>query len=248
VVDLFTAKHGGRLLKEIKTRDIQEYLDDRASKTKKNGKRLSPGTVDRERIILSAIFTKAVEWEFLLKNPVKPIKKIKWESKKERVLTTDEEVRLFRALDPPEGASKDLCARYRRITYLKGVTKVALNTGMREGEILRTRWRDADFEGMRIRVLSTNENPTKSKKTRWIPMNRTLSAMLAQVTQLRTPAMRYLLRTEMALLRAEKVCTTFVDSEIRALLSASPVAFTRVHTLNCVTTASPASEGTYGLG
>ncbi len=50
--------------------------------------------------------------------------------------------------------------------YLRPIVIVALNTGMRKGEILRLRWRDIDWTERTITILLT-----KTNEVRTVPMN-----------------------------------------------------------------------------
>ncbi|PIV64039.1 MAG: hypothetical protein COZ37_01245 [bacterium (Candidatus Ratteibacteria) CG_4_10_14_3_um_filter_41_18] len=49
---------------------------------------------------------------------------------------------------------------------LKSIVTIALNTGMRKGEILNLKWRDIDFNQRIIYLLET-----KSGEKREVPMN-----------------------------------------------------------------------------
>lgn len=51
---------------------------------------------------------------------------------------------------------------------LKTILKLALLTGMRQGEILKMKWRDVDFRLGEIRIPEEN---SKSKKERFVPMD-----------------------------------------------------------------------------
>jgi integrase len=169
-------------VQHIKTRHVQAFLDARASKEMKrldgSKKRVAPGTVERERIALSSIFTWAVKQEYLSgdDHPVKKAEVANHESKKERILTPVEEGQLL-----------SNCRQRPRLAYLESIIRTALVTGMREGELLSLKWGAVDLtvqdiEGARsfgtITVESTNDNPTKSRKTRHIPIAEDLHAML----------------------------------------------------------------------
>lgn len=77
----------------------------------------------------------------------------------ERILTQEEEIRL---LDTCDG-------------YLKDIVLMALNTGMRQGEIFNLRWDWIDFKNEFISLPQTH---TKSKKERKIPINLTVKNKL----------------------------------------------------------------------
>ena len=55
--------------------------------------------------------------------------------------------------------------------HLHTIVTVALNTGMRRGEILRLRWEDVDFKRSTIQVVSREDGHTKNYESRSVPMN-----------------------------------------------------------------------------
>lgn len=164
---------GKRLLSEIHARDIQEYLNERALAVyrRKDGteKRIAPATVHRELQTLSGVFSRALDWDYVLRNPVRKVKIRKYESRRQRILEPEEEARLFTAL-----------RRFQR-GYLADIVTLALQTGMREDEILRLKWMDVNLGNRTIIVRSTNENPNKGKRTRPVPISSKLSPILARL-------------------------------------------------------------------
>ena len=80
-------------------------------------------------------------------------------SERIRYLTPDEEKRLFEQLDNCE--------------WLKPVVLIALQTGMRRGEICNLQWFDLNFDRGLIHVRNT-----KNGKDRTIPMNATVRQLL----------------------------------------------------------------------
>ena len=79
------------------------------------------------------------------------------ENIRERVLTEDEEELLLEADD----------------SRIKPILIVALNTGMRKGEIFKLKWKDVDFEKREIKIPMS-----KSGKERRIPINSILINLL----------------------------------------------------------------------
>ncbi|MBN1273888.1 MAG: tyrosine-type recombinase/integrase [Candidatus Aminicenantes bacterium] len=132
-------------LDEITSLHIEKY---KVYRLKQN---VRPSTVNRCLAILRKMFNLAVEWDLL---KISPMRKIKFYSEKdnlkERILTKDEETRLLE-----ESAE-----------HLKPILIVALNTGMRRGEILNLKWNQVDLKRKTIRV-----EETKSGKMRFISVN-----------------------------------------------------------------------------
>ena len=92
------------------------------------------------------------------------------ESKRERVLTFDEERRLL-----------EVCTGERTITYtrqgkevtakieggreyLKSLVITAVDTAMRRGELLKLRWKDVNFEDRTITIIASNSKTLKARE------------------------------------------------------------------------------------
>jgi excisionase family DNA binding protein len=120
-------------------------------------------TTNRELAILSRIFSLGIDWGFSSENPVRKIKFFsEQDSVKERILTQEEEVRLLEASPG----------------HLKPILKVALNTGMRRGEILGLRWSQVDLDKKTIRV-----ERTKSGRNRYVFLNSDLHSIFEELHQ-----------------------------------------------------------------
>jgi integrase len=123
---------------------------------------VSPGTVNRELAFLKTMFNKAVEWGRLDASPLKNVKKFKEPSSKDRILAPDEMKALIEAANG----------------HLKPILIIALNTGMRRGEILGLKWENADLSKRHIHI-----EDSKSGKSRDIPMNRLVIEALGAIPQ-----------------------------------------------------------------
>ncbi|MBU1181375.1 MAG: tyrosine-type recombinase/integrase [Proteobacteria bacterium] len=130
-------------------------------KTKRLTDGVSKSTVNRYLAILKRLYNIAIEWGYAKENPVRRIKFYsEADCMKERILTAEEEDRLL------EAAS----------AHLKPILIVALNTGMRRGEILKLTWDRVDIEKEQIFI-----NKTKSGKPRIVDMNSTLISLFTQL-------------------------------------------------------------------
>lgn len=132
-------------LREISPLMIQKF---RASRLKEG---VTESTANRYLALLKRMFSIAIEEGYADENPVK---KVKFFSEKgalrERILIEQEEEKLM-----------ETCS-----DTLRPILIVALNTGMRRGEILNLRWSQIDLKNRIIRV-----EKTKSGKVRHIPIN-----------------------------------------------------------------------------
>jgi integrase len=147
-------------LHEITPLNVSQFI----VKRQKDGVRKS--TINRELTVLKKMLNLAIEWNFeIAKNPVvKGNYFAEDEYKRNRVLVSDEEERLFQAAAP----------------HLKLILICALNTGMRYSEILGLTWESLDPEKRQIIVQA---NSSKSGKARVIPINSTLYSTLAQLKE-----------------------------------------------------------------
>jgi len=127
-----------RLL-DISGRHLAVYRDRRLREGK------SPNTARLELAIVSHLFTIArTEWglEFL-ENPVRNIRMPPLSQGRERRLVSDEEQRLL------------LGARQSGSPWLAPIIEIALETAMRQGEILAIRWDDTDLDRRVTRLKHT---------------------------------------------------------------------------------------------
>lgn len=146
-------------------------------------------TINRELAALRGVLTKAVEWDYLPHHPLPrgKVKQIKTDDhKKVRFLSAAEEKRLREALDGRErtlrteraSANSWRQARGRDplpdlwaqpfADYLKPMVLLAMNTGLRRGELFALTWENVDLRG---RTLTVEGKTAKSKKTRHVPLN-----------------------------------------------------------------------------
>ena len=148
-------KHfSGQFLSEITALKVEQFKSDRS-------KEVTPATVNRSLTVLKSLFNRAIDWgRFRGENPVRKVKFFKENNERLRYLEKDEIVRLLAA-----------CHK-----HLKPIVVVALNTGMRRGEILTLQWSDCDFKRDIIYLKNT-----KNGEPREVPMNTQVKAALVAV-------------------------------------------------------------------
>jgi len=131
-------------------------------KSHKLKKGIAKSTINRYLSILKRLFNVAIEWEYAKNNPVRKVKLYsEKDNLKERILTEEEEVRLLKMSSE----------------HLRPILIVALNTGMRRGEILNLKWSNIDFKAEEIKIVNT-----KSGKSRIVDIN---SRLLNELLKLR---------------------------------------------------------------
>jgi integrase len=158
---------GKRRIRSITYTDIQTYRNERLqSKGERTGKPIAIATVNRELATLRRMLNVALTEDWITSTPFNrgaPLISQADETKRERVLSREEERRLL-----------DACATLKR-RHLRPLIICALDTGMRRGELLKLQWKDVDLEGRVIHIKSFN---TKTMKARDVPVSKRLLAEL----------------------------------------------------------------------
>ncbi|MFQ5907159.1 MAG: tyrosine-type recombinase/integrase, partial [bacterium] len=150
-----TATFGDQYLSTITRRRIEQYMRERIEKGTVKG-----ATVNRELACVRHMLNKAVEWGYLNENPAKGIKMFKESPGRVRFLEPAEIDKLLKECPP----------------YLKPIVTTALDTGLRQSEILSLRWANVNLRTRTIMVLRTKNN-----EPRFVPINQTLYAQLKRM-------------------------------------------------------------------
>lgn len=126
------------LLNCLSTDKLCAYRDERA-------RHLKPSSLKRRFAVLHNCFEVAIrEWGIALpRNPVSSIKLPTGNVSRERRLKTGERMLIEDALNTPSAA------------YLRPLVTMAIETGMRKGELLSIRWIDVDFDARTVEILRT---------------------------------------------------------------------------------------------
>lgn len=170
---------GDKNLDEIRLVDIETWRIERQELNR------SPKTINREVATIKSALQKAVDWELLDAHPLARLKPLKVDRRPVvRYLSPPEEKRLLAAL-----AARDDKKRERRLsgnahrrergykTYprlgiyadnLTPLVLLAINTGLRRGELWKLTWKDID---LRKKMLTVRGKGAKSGQTRHIPLN-----------------------------------------------------------------------------
>lgn len=139
------AHFGKRTLDKVTPWSIEQY---KAKRLETVGKR----TVNIELSLLRRMFTLAVTWNKAKANPVVQVKRFREDEKTIRVLSDVEERRLLQ------------CSP----AHLRDLITLALNTGLRLGELRALCRKDVDLETGVIRV-----SQSKTGRVRFVPINAT---------------------------------------------------------------------------
>jgi integrase len=168
---------GEHLLRDITRTSLFDYKSHRlATISKRTERPISIATVNRELATLRRMIKIAFAEGWIVRDPFfgTSIISIADESPRERILSREEETRLLAA-----------CVREKRVvkakrygkplimeievdrTHLRPLIVLALDTGMRRGELFKLRWDDVDFVSSSIVVRATH---TKTQRERLVPL------------------------------------------------------------------------------
>lgn len=170
-------------------------------RTERRKQGVSIGTLERDIAELKRALTLAVEWKIIEAHPLKDLEPLKFDpSNIVRFLSENEEIALFKALRERgernkkkrdsgnrwrrERGREELpsLAEYRFADHLEPTVILSLNTGIRRGELFNLKWSNVNFHTRILTIEGTQSEDstgTKSRKTRYIPLNDTAIEALA---------------------------------------------------------------------
>lgn len=159
ICEMLKETFGRMTLSEIDPTTIEKWKQKRREGKTMYKRQRKPATVNRELCVLSKILALAFDAELIESNPCRRVRKFRTNNGRVRYLTPDEEAKLFEKLQGQE--------------WVQQIVTMAINTGMRQGEIFDLTWFDVDLPRgvIHIRV-------SKNGKDRFVPINRTICAML----------------------------------------------------------------------
>lgn len=146
------------LLAHIQSRVIEEYKQRRIE-------HIMPKTVNFELGFLNYFFNLAIKYNYLLKNPVAEVEKLRLKKKQPRFLSK-EEIRLI-----IENCTRRLYPIFLTFLY----------SGMRKDELRNLEWSDLDFDNRLIRVRVKDFWEPKNGLSRNIPMKDELYRVLKKL-------------------------------------------------------------------
>ncbi|NMV40686.1 site-specific integrase [Ralstonia insidiosa] len=147
-----------RLLSTLRKTDFANYRDERL-------KTCRPETVRRELVIISAVFTTAKDlWDIPVENPLAGVRRPAKGQHRERRLEGDEEARLLEAAGQSRTPALRLCII------------LAIETGMRSGEMVNLRWEQIDLRKSIIRLTET-----KNGDGRTVPLSERAEAAIREL-------------------------------------------------------------------
>lgn len=150
-----------RSLASLKQADFAKWRDERLAAG------VAPATVRLDLAVISHLFTIAVkEWGLHLENPIKRIRLPAVANARDRRLEGDEEARLLAEMDSP--------AAGRSNPWIKPLVRFAIETAMRQGELLALEWKHVDLKKRVAHI-----HLTKNGDPRDVPLSSTAVEILS---------------------------------------------------------------------
>jgi integrase len=186
---------GSRLVSSITTKSLADYKEDRrnqyrANKDEKKRRHITQTTVNRELATMRRMMRHALRAGWVTNDVFAGARVIETskEVARQRVLSRAEESALLAACKGEwdreytrkiNGVERTVNATFAIDNqHLKAVIMLALDTGMRRGEILKLRWRDIDFNSGVITVVGTH---TKTERERKVPLSERVATALKEL-------------------------------------------------------------------
>jgi len=171
-------------VEEITTKEIEKWR----TKRRENG--IKAATINRQTAVLKAALNWGVNQGIIEPNPLIRLKRLPEHDseEKDRYLTPDEKKRLMAALDEREARkrternshNKWLSERGKEmfpslegefVDYLKPLVLLAMNSGIRRGNLFSLKWGDVDFT---TKTITLRAATTKAGKVLRLPLNQTV--------------------------------------------------------------------------
>ena len=153
LLPFFSATPISRITKGL----VRQYRTERHRK-----KTITETTVNRDIQCLRHLLYWAVDEGYLQANPIARIRLERERRKKRPVMNIEEEILLLRHASD----------------HLRDIVIMALDTGMRRGEILNQRWEDVDFAR---KLLTVTHSKTPEGEAREIPLTDRVFALLSRM-------------------------------------------------------------------
>lgn len=145
---------------QVRPEDVERWRRKRLSEPTRRGKPAAPATVNRAVAFLKRLFNLAIRDGLLGQNPVTRVKMLTENNARIRFLLDEEEARLKAVMAPGSWA----------------VVCFAMNTGLRQGEMLGLRREDLD---LRLGMITVRRS--KHGEARHVPMNQSAREALGLI-------------------------------------------------------------------
>jgi len=148
---------GHFLVSKITKSDIETFIRHRREQ---DG--VSDSTINRDLALLKVSLNSAVDDGLMFINPMKKVKKLKDNNKRDRIMSIDEEKQFMNTVSE----------------HLRNIVNFILNTGLRINEVLGLKWPDVNFNNQTATIRKT-----KNGKDFTFPLNKTALNLLNSLRQ-----------------------------------------------------------------
>lgn len=171
---------------DMENLNVQEFIQHRLDRLADD---LKPQTLNRDRAALLSMLNTAVGWKLISKNALEdpgfaPLKteddrRVRWLGQKDDIedVCDDQGAKLGE-----RQRFMDALRHKDTPIYLRQMSVVALNTGMRRGEIFKLCW---DNVSIQLAIVTVSAKTAKSNKTRHIPLNTSVLPILEELAKVR---------------------------------------------------------------
>ncbi|MBB3259963.1 integrase [Paraburkholderia bannensis] len=140
----------GSLVRKVTPEEIAAWRDKRLKKVKTS-------TVNRDLNLLSAVFQAAQdEWKWIHENPVREVKRPEDPSPRKRRVSDEEAKVMAAALGFTEEGEIATTQQYAAVAFL-----IAIETGMRQGEIVRLTWPNVHLASRYVHLPKTKNGDAR---------------------------------------------------------------------------------------
>ncbi|MCR1769020.1 MULTISPECIES: integrase [Burkholderia] len=158
----------GQLLRSIKPEQIAEWRDARL-------KDVEPSTVNRDLNMISAVFTAARDdWKWIHSNPVHEVKRPRDPPPRDRRVPDSDAAAMCRALGLVDDGPVATTQQYVALAFL-----VAIETAMRQGEILGLTWSNVHLKARYVHLPKT-----KNGDSRDVPLSKRAIELLERLPRI----------------------------------------------------------------
>lgn len=172
-----TGYFGNKRIQSIRHSDLEAFKQKRLETPTIHGKQRAIASVNRELELARAIFKFAIEERLIVISPFvgKAVIAKEAETRRERILSDEEENRLLAACRKP-----DKYGRFRRL-HLIPLLIAAWDTAARRGELMSLTWENVDFNAGHYGTITVIASKCKTERERIIGMTPRLHDALREL-------------------------------------------------------------------
>lgn len=150
---------GDIFIKDISIKNIEHFKQVRLNDVR-------PATMNKDIGTLRSAFNYALKLDWINENPFSKVNKIPIPEKERLSISETELNSLLEVID---------------VKFLREMVLFAVNSGMRQGEIINLQWQDIDFSNSTITIRNKATFKTKTGKMRIIPLTNRLRDILKDI-------------------------------------------------------------------